>query len=292
MKKKISIIASFKNEEKCIEKFISRIKKSFKKFKHIDYEIVFVDDSSNDESNMLIKKARTKNKKIKLITHEKNYGHGPSIQTGFDFVNNKNYAAVIDCDLQDRPELIADNFSKIKKNETLHFIRKKREDNFFQRLYTKIAYLILHYISQGKIIRDTGYFKIIPPHVVKKVKKNTEINPYWNYLFTKYSSHNTCIYYIRKKRIYGSSKFNIFTLNVWLTFFSGVHFFRKKFIKIVLTLLAFNFLILLLIFNYYYNIFLISFFILISCFLVANLFICYFVMYYKKRNKRIYCKYK
>ena len=290
MRKKISIIASFRNEEKCINKFIARIKKSFKKFNHINYEIIFIDDFSNDSSNKLIKKARIKNKKIKLITHKKNYGHGASIQTGFDFVNSKNYATVIDCDLQDSPELIADNFSKIKKNETLHFVRKKREDNFFQRLYTKIAYLILYYISQGKIIRDAGYFKIIPPSVVKKIKKNTEIDPYWNYLFTKYSFLNTRVYYIRKKRIHGSSKFNIFTLNVWLTFFSGIHFFRKRFINVILFLLTVNFLILLLTFYNYYNFLLIISLILIGCFLIINLLICYFVMYYKKKNKRIYCE--
>ena len=133
------------------------------------------------------------------------------MQTGFDFVNKKNYASVIDCDLQDRPELIAQNFSRIKEEQTIHFVRKKREDPFIQKFYTKIAYLILYFISQGKIIMDTGYFKIIPPNVVKKIKKNTEIHPYWNYLLTKDSLKNKIVYYVRKQRIYGRSKFNIFT---------------------------------------------------------------------------------
>ena len=153
MKKRISIIATFRNEEENINEFIKRINSSFKKFSNINYELIFIDDFSDDLSNALIKKACIKNKKIKLITLKKKYGHNASMQTGFDFVSKKNYAAVIDCDLQDQPELIAKNFSKIKKEQTLHFVRKKREDNFFQRLYTKIAYLILYYISQGKIIR-------------------------------------------------------------------------------------------------------------------------------------------
>ena len=71
MKKKISIIASFRNEEENINEFISRIHNSFKKSSRIDYELIFIDDSSNDLSNTLIKKARTKNKKIKLITLKK-----------------------------------------------------------------------------------------------------------------------------------------------------------------------------------------------------------------------------
>ena len=137
MKKKVSIIASFRNEEKNINEFIDRINNSFKKRKHIDYELIFIDDFSNDLSNTLIKKACTKNKRIKLITLKKNYGSDPSIQTGFDFVNKKNYAAVIDCDLQEQPELIARNLSKIEKDQTIHFVRKKREDNFFSVIWKR-----------------------------------------------------------------------------------------------------------------------------------------------------------
>ncbi len=292
MKKKVSIIASFRNEEKNINEFIDRINNSFKKRKHIDYELIFIDDFSNDLSNTLIKKACTKNKRIKLITLKKNYGSDPSIQTGFDFVNKKNYAAVIDCDLQEQPELIARNLSKIEKDQTIHFVRKKREDNFFQRFYSKIAYLILHFISKGKIIMNTNHFKIIPPHVAKKIKKNKEIHPYWSYLFTKYSSKNKVVYYVKRKRIYGRSKFGILSLNPWLTFFSGVHYFRRRFINTILILLIINFLILLLIFYNFYHAVLILFINLFILFLIANLIICSFVMYYKKKNKRIFCKYK
>ena len=292
MKKKISIIATFFNEEGNINEFIARINSSFKKFNHIDYEIIFIDAASNDLSNALIKKARTKNKKIKLITLKKRYGLHEGIQTGFDFVSKKNYAAVIDCDLQDRPELIAQNFAKIKKEQTIHFVRKKREDSFFQRFYTKIAYLFLHFISEGKIIRDTGYFKIISSIAVKKIKKNIEAHPYWSYLFTKYSPQNKKVYYIRKKRIYGNSKFSIFSLNPWVFFFSGIHCFRKRFINIISTLLIINITILLLTYYNFYNVFIILFLALFSCLLIASLAISTFLLYYKKRIKRTYCKYK
>ena len=228
MKKRISIIASFYNEVENINEFITRTINSFKKLRKVDYELIFIDDFSNDSSNTLIKKASKKNKKIKLIRLKKNYGSDPSIQTGFDFVSQKNYATVIDCDLQERPELIANNFAKIKKKQTIHFVRKKREDPFFQRFYAKIAYLVLYFISEKKIIKNASYFKIIPPSVVKKIKKNTESNPYWNYLFTKHSTQNKIVYYVRKKRIHGSSKFNIFTLNPWVTFFSGINFYSSQ----------------------------------------------------------------
>ena len=292
MKKKISIVASFRNEEENINEFIARINNSFKKSNLIDYELIFVDDFSTDLSNELIKKACIKNKKIKLITLKKRYGHSPSLQTGFDFVSKKNYVAIIDCDLQDRPELIAQNFSTIKEEQTLHFVRKKREDLFFQRLYTKIAYLILDLISEGKIIMNAGYFKIIPPSVVKKIKNNTERKPYWNYLLTKCSSQSKIMYYVRKKRIYGSAKFTIFSLNPWMTYFGGVHYFKKRFTNIILGLLIINIIILLLVFYNFYNVVLLLFITLFNCFLIINLIVVSLVAYYKKKNKRIFCEYK
>ena len=292
MKKKIYIISTFHNEEQCINEFINRINNSFKKFKHIDYKLIFIDDFSDDLTNSLIKKACIKNKKIKLITLKKRYGLDPSIQTGFDFVSNKKFAVIMNCDLQERPELIAQNFSKIKNEQTLHFVRKESEDPFFQRFYTMIAYLILHFISKGKIIMLAGHFKIIPPSVVRKIKKNTDAHPYWNYLITKYSSQNKIVYYSKKKRTYGSSKFNIFALNPWIAFFSAIHFFRKRFINMILVLLLLSFSILFLVFYNFYNVVLIVFLSIFSCFLIANLIISYFVMYYKKKKRRIFCKYK
>ena len=122
------------------------------------------------------------------------------------------------------------------------------------------------YMVRGKkIIINTNHFKIIPPHVVKKIKRNTEIHPYWNYLFTKFSTQNKISYYVKKRRIHGSSKFNIFTLNPWIAFFSGIHCFRKRFINIILSLLLVNILILILTYYKFYSAVLILFLILFSC---------------------------
>ena len=214
------------------------------------------------------------------------------MQTAFDIINKKNHAVIIDCDLQDRPELIAQSFSRIKKNQTIHFVRKKRNDQFFQKFYTKIAYMILHYISGGKIISNSNYFKIIPPFVVKKIKKNTEIDPFWHYLFTKYSIKNKIIYYERKKRIYGSSKFNLFSLNPWLTFFTAANYFKTRLITITFGLIIINSLFLLLSVQYFYNLILIIISTITISLLVSVLFITTFISYYKKLNKRVYCKYK
>ena len=254
--------------------------------------MIFIDDFSDDLSNDIIKKLCKRNKKIKLISFIKNYGGSPSIQTGFDFVGKKNYATVIDCDLQDPPELIAQNFSKIKNDETIHFVRKRRDDPFFQIIYTKIAYFFLYLVSNGKIIMNCNHFKILPPGVVKKIKKSKEVFPYWNFLFTKYSKINKLVFYNRRKRIHGESKFNLFSLNPWLTYFSGFFYFKKRFLFTIISLLLSNLVLIYILSIYSFNLYLISISLLSFCFFLINLLAFLFIMYYKSKNKRIYCKYK
>ena len=103
---KISIIASFRNEQENLDLFITKIEDSFKKQDNFDYEIIFVDDYSSDNSFEILKKRMKLNNKIKIIKMKKRYGHSPSIQAAIENINGNNYSVIIDCDLQDSPELI------------------------------------------------------------------------------------------------------------------------------------------------------------------------------------------
>ncbi len=226
----ISIIASFRNEEESLKQFITRISRSFKKKKIKKYEIIFVDDCSTDNSLQILFKEAKKNKKIRIIKMKNRYGHSNSIQAAFENISKNNFSVIIDCDLQDPPELIAKNFNPKTKDKTIHFIRTKRKDGLFQKIYSNFAYKILYLISFGKIFSNAGYFKINPPTVTKKIKKDKEYYPYWNYLITKYSKKNEKIFYSRLKRSKGTSKFSFISLNPWLTFFGGAYYFKFNYI--------------------------------------------------------------
>ena len=119
---KISIIASFRNEQENLDLFITKIEDSFKKQDNFDYEIIFVDDYSSDNSFEILKKRMKLNNKIKIIKMKKRYGHSPSIQAAIENINGNNYSVIIDCDLQDSPELISENLKNILSDETIHFI--------------------------------------------------------------------------------------------------------------------------------------------------------------------------
>ena len=230
LNKKISIIASFRNEEKNLALFAKRIHESFAKYKDLDYEIIFINDDSTDKSKEIILSLRKDNIKFKLANIKPWAGPTPSTLLGIDLTDKGNYLTVIDCDLQDPPELIAENLNAIETHDIVHFIRKKRDDSFFQRIYTYFAYLILGLISFGKIERNSAYFKIVSPELVEKLKKNTLRYPYMNYYFSRYAKNPKRVFYLRKRRLFGNSKFNIFSLNPWITFYGGVYFFTLNYL--------------------------------------------------------------
>lgn len=285
---KLIILVSFRNEELNIKKFVHEVEKSFS-FKNIsNYEILFIDDYSSDNSFNILKELSKKNNKIKIIKMKKRYGHSHSIQAGLENLSPEDFCVLIDCDLQDPPILIAENLNFDDKKTTIHFVRKNRDDSFFQKIYSFIAYMVLNFISFGKIINNAGYFKIIPPSIINRLKSNKEYLPYWNYLITKYSINNKIIYYTRGKRYAGNSKFGILTLNPWMTYFGGLYYFKYNFI-----ILSSIFMVLINLFNNSFDNFygnaILNF---LNFFIFSKLILFLYYLTYKKRRKKIKCEYE
>ena len=285
---KIIILVSFGNEEENIKKFVHEVEKSFS-FKNIsNYEILFIDDYSSDNSFNILKELSKKNNKIKIIKMKKRYGHSHSIQAGLENLSPEDFCVLIDCDLQDPPILIAENLNFDDEKTTIHFVRKNRDDSFFQKIYSFIAYMVLNFISFGKIINNAGYFKIIPPSIINSLKSNKEYLPYWNYLITKYSINNKIIYYTRGKRYSGNSKFGILTLNPWMTYFGGLYYFKYNFI-----ILSSIFMVLIYLFNNSFNNFYGNAILnLLNFFIFSKLILFLFYLTYKKRREKIKCEYE
>ncbi len=284
---KITIIVSFRNEEENIKKFVHEVEKSFSLKNISNYEIIFIDDYSSDNSFSVLRELLKKNNKIKIIKMKRRYGHSHSIQAGLENLSPKNFCVLIDCDLQDPPILIAENLNFDDEKTTIHFVRKNRDDGFFQKIYSFIAYMVLNFISFGKIINNAGYFKIIPPSIINSLKSNKEYLPYWNYLITKYSINNKIIYYTRGKRYSGNSKFGILTLNPWMTYFGGLYYFKYNFI-----ILSSILMVLIYLFNNSFNNFYGNAILnLLNFFIFSKLTLFLFYLNYKKRKEKIKCEY-
>ena len=145
--KLLSIVFSFRNEEKNIPELIDRIIKILSKLNGWEYELIFVNDDSDDNSEKILLE-KQKICPIKIINMSRKFGTGPCVLAGLKF--SKGDAIIyMDSDLQDPPEIIPDLINKFENGaEVVHTKRSKRfGENRIKMFLTKIAYIAINKTS-------------------------------------------------------------------------------------------------------------------------------------------------
>ena len=148
MVRDLSIIIPSFNEEQNINELYERIVKTLFEIKIDDYEIIFIENGSTDNSLSILKNLNTLNKNVKIVSFSRNFGYQNAILAGLDF-SKKNHACILDGDLQDPPEIIKDFILKANDGfDVVYGIRKKREATLFKKINYKLFYFF--YLFQKK----------------------------------------------------------------------------------------------------------------------------------------------
>ena len=210
MEKKISVVVPVYNEEKNIEPFINRTKNVLNKIGK-DYEIIFVLDPSSDETEAIINKNLKLDKKIKLIVLSRRFGQPSATMAGI-YNCNGDKCVVIDCDLQDPPELIYDLNLKMDDGYDVVFAKRKKRkgETFVKKLISKLGYNLINKISEIKIPKDVGDFRIMSSRVISELKKLNESHGFLRGMVAYVGYKQSYIEYDRDERKDGKSKYNKF----------------------------------------------------------------------------------
>ena len=123
MSKKLSILVPVYNEEENINEFLTRLESTLKKIKS-DYEIIFLLDPSSDKTEEKILNELDRNDKIKLIIFSRRFGQPAATMAGINFAKGDR-CVIIDCDLQDPPELIVEMYEKMDQGFDVVLARRK-----------------------------------------------------------------------------------------------------------------------------------------------------------------------
>ena len=173
-KKDIAIILPVYNNEGSITKLTQKIKEACKQIKKT-YQIIFVDDGSIDQSWSKICKENSLDKNIKGINFISNFGQHNAIIAGLELSNAK-YNIVMDCDLQDNPKYICDLYSEITKstNDVVAVAFSKRNENFFQRIFSNLFWKIISILSNKNFNNKIGNYMIFPEKIKNGILKFKE----------------------------------------------------------------------------------------------------------------------
>jgi glycosyltransferase involved in cell wall biosynthesis len=169
----LSVVVPLLNEEEIVEELIKRLKISLDRVSE-NYEIILVDDGSNDrtwEKISLISKIDNRVKGIKL---SRNFGHHYAISAGLHNAHGE-WVVVMDGDLQDRPEVIPELFYKAKEGFDVVFVsRNKRPESIFYKILQKLFYVFLRRLSGIDFDSRQANFSILNHKVVEAFKKFPE----------------------------------------------------------------------------------------------------------------------
>ena len=251
--KLISIIFSFKNEEQNLNELIKRIQTSFLKIENYNYELIFVNDCSEDKSEEILLDLQ-KNNPITIINMTRTFGVGPCVLAGFR--ESKGDAIIyMDSDLQDPPEIIPKLINEYDKgSEIVHTVRTKRlGESLFKMWVTKIAYKLINYLSEIPLPTEAGDFKLISRIALNKILLQSEFRPYIRGLSIWVGYKQSFVKYERDPRAEGESKFPLFSKGPITEFISGITSYSLKplYLGVVLGFFSLIFSIILIMYAFY-----------------------------------------
>ena len=251
--KLISFVFSFRNEEKNLKNLTDRVHKAVKQTENWNYELIFVNDDSTDNSEKILLDLQ-KDFPIKIINMSRKFGPNPCVLAGFE---NSSGDCIIymDSDLQDPPELITE---LIKQHENgfdiVHTKRIKRLGETKSKLFlTNIAYTIIDKLSDINLEKDVVDFKLISRRALDKILEQKEYNPYIRGLSVWVGFKQTYVDYVRDARGAGESKFSLFAEGPVTQFIRGVTSYSLKplYLGVLLGFFAFLFSIILIVYALY-----------------------------------------
>jgi dolichol-phosphate mannosyltransferase len=224
--KLISIVLPTYNEELNIPIISEEIKKVFSFLPKYDYELIFVNDGSRDNSLFELEKAAKNNNKIKVISFSRNFGHQLALTAGYDY--SKGDAVIcMDSDLQHPPELIPELIKQWEDGyDIVYTIRySKNKIPLFRRWISDFFYYLINTISDTKINQNAADFRLISRSALDEFLKMRETNRFLRGMVGWIGFKTTSVEYEVKKRIHGKSSYSTYRLLKFaidaITSFSG-----------------------------------------------------------------------
>lgn len=212
-KKSISIFTPVYNEEGNIETVYKEVRKVMSSVSDTyNYEHIFSDNASQDNSRGILKQIQNKDKNVRVIFLSRNFGITKSSLNGL-YRCQGDAVVQIDADMQDPPKMILD-FIKLWEEgyRVVYGIRKDRDEFWLMKSMRKHFYRVAEKISDEILIPDVGEFRLMDRRIVEELKKIKNHNPYLRGIVANLGFKQTGIPYIRDRRMKGKTSHGLFKL--------------------------------------------------------------------------------
>ena len=224
----LSIIVPCKNEEQAVPIFYSEFLKVAEKMGEINFEIIFVEDGSTDNTLGIIRDMSAKDPRVRYISFSRNFGKEAAMSAGLKY-SMGDYVAIMDADLQDPPQLLPQMFKKMEESGCDCVAARRRTRDGEPKIRSFLArsfYKILNSTSDLKFTEGARDYRLMKRRVVDAIMELPEYNRFLKGIYEWVGFKTEWVEFDNVERCAGETKWTLFQLCVYslnaLTSFSTV----------------------------------------------------------------------
>ena len=210
MNKLLSLIVPVFNEEEVLPASYARMSAAMQALTGYDYEIIYVNDGSRDGTMKQLRAIAKEHKEVRVISFSRNFGHQLAVTAGMDNARG-DALIIIDADLQDPPEVIAELVKAWENGADIAYGKRlKREgETVFKKLTAFCYYRLLNAMSAYPIPLDTGDFRLLDKKVADVFLKMREHNRFLRGMSGWMGFDAMPVEYVRHERQAGKTKYTL-----------------------------------------------------------------------------------
>lgn len=211
--KKISILVPCYNEEASLPLLYPELKELMDKTTNYQWEVLFINDGSKDNTLQILKELREKDNRICYVDLSRNFGKENAMLAGFDYVTG-DCMVIMDADLQDPPSLIPQMIQYWEEGyEDVYAKRNNRgKESWLRKKFSLLFYAILQKSTRFEVLKNVGDFRLLDRSCIEALKKLRETERYTKGMFCWIGYRKKEIVFDRGDRAAGQSNWNFFSL--------------------------------------------------------------------------------
>jgi dolichol-phosphate mannosyltransferase len=202
-----SIVLPIYNEEATLAEMYKRVSAVMNSL-DAPSEMILINDGSRDRSMELLRELHQRDRRVKVINFSRNFGHEIALLAGLDAADGDAVIAM-DADLQDPPELIPQLVAKWHEGyDVVYATRAKREgESFFKKFTASLFYRLIARLTDLKIPRDTGNFRLMDHKVVEALRQVREHHRFMRGISVWVGFKQVGVPFVRQERFAGETKY-------------------------------------------------------------------------------------
>lgn len=209
MEKLLSLVVPAFNEEEAMEQSFERTYRAMRSIGY-PFEIIYIDDGSRDRTWEIISRLAREHEEVKALRFSRNFGHQLAVTAGMDEAKG-DAVIIMDADLQDPPEVIADMVKAWEQGADIAYGKRmhRKGETAAKKLTAWCYYRLLNFMSAYPIPLDTGDFRLLDKAVADEFKVLREHNRFLRGMSAWLGYNAVPVEYVREERCAGKTKYTL-----------------------------------------------------------------------------------